>query len=65
MDRVTVAESDDEFWARLLGDDDPCASGKDWHDRVVIMPFLVRSIGDPVTTPENADYTEGTDHGNH
>jgi hypothetical protein len=23
-------ESDDEFWGRLLGDDDPCAPGKDW-----------------------------------
>lgn len=21
---------DDMFWARLLGDDDPCAPGKDW-----------------------------------
>ena len=24
------AESDDEFWGRLLGDDDPAAPGKDW-----------------------------------
>ena len=22
--------SDDELWARLLGDKDPCAPGKDW-----------------------------------
>lgn len=21
---------DDTFWARVLGDDDPCAPGKDW-----------------------------------
>jgi hypothetical protein len=21
---------DDVFWGRLLGDDDPCAPGKDW-----------------------------------
>lgn len=21
---------DDVFWARMLGDDDPCAPGKDW-----------------------------------
>lgn len=25
-----MLESDGEFWARLLGDDDPCAPGKDW-----------------------------------
>ena len=24
------SESDDEFWGRLLGDDDPCAPGKNW-----------------------------------
>ena len=22
--------ADDVFWARMLGDDDPCAPGKDW-----------------------------------
>ena len=26
----TDEETDDEFWGRLLGDDDPCAPGKDW-----------------------------------
>lgn len=34
---VLSEESDDEFWARLLGDDDPCALGKDWSDRVVFV----------------------------
>lgn len=23
---------DDVFWGRLLGDDDPCAPGKDWAE---------------------------------
>lgn len=27
---VEPVESDDEFWGRLLGDDDPAAPGKDW-----------------------------------
>jgi hypothetical protein len=44
-----AAEPDDVFWRRLLGDDDPCAPGKDWAAAAFGQP------DDDVAVDEPAD----------
>jgi hypothetical protein len=57
-DEVCVCP-DDVFWARLLGDDDPCAPGKDWAAAAFGEVVERSSLGTPVAVAARANALEG------